>query len=46
MKDSFFGGWADWFMNLLAKEEALPVDMPRILLVPDSLGSTTFLAFY
>ncbi len=33
-------------MNLLMKFVILPIDNPRILLAPDSLGSTTFLAFY
>jgi hypothetical protein len=33
-------------MNLLIKLDTFPVDKPLILFVPDSLGSSTFLAFY
>lgn len=32
-------------MNLLMKEGIFPIDTPRILFVPDSLGSTTFFIF-
>ncbi len=33
-------------MNLFMKFDILPMETPRILFVPDSLGSATFFAFY
>jgi len=32
-------------MNLFKKLDILPIDTPRILFAPDSLGSSTFCAF-